>query len=142
MKKKILDILLVEDNEDDIIMTQEAFANARISNDIHVAKDGIEALAYLQQKGKYKDTPTPGLILLDINLPIKNGFEVLEEIKSDPSTKHIPVIMLTTSDREEDIHYSFSNGACSYLTKPIGFKDFVHVAQNFSMYWSTITHTP
>ena len=142
MKKDILEILLVEDNEDDVIMTQEAFANVKISNDIHVAKDGMEALAYLYQKGAYENASHPGLILLDINLPKKNGLEVLEEIKSNPSLRHIPVIMLTTSDRDEDIHYSFSNGACSYLTKPVDFNDFVHVAQHFSFYWSAITHTP
>ncbi|KAA3663262.1 MAG: response regulator [Chloroflexi bacterium] len=142
MKKDFLEILLVEDNEDDVIMTMEAFANARISNDIHVVKDGDEAMSYLLQKGKYKDEAYPALILLDINLPKKNGMELLQEIKADSSLRHIPIIMLTTSDREEDVVRSFSNGACSYITKPVGFSDFVDVAQKFSLYWALVTHTP
>ncbi len=142
MKKIFLDILLVEDNEDDVIMTREAFADARISNEIHVVRDGDEAMAYLQQKGKFVNVVHPGLILLDINLPKKNGMELLEEIKTDAALRHIPIIMLTTSDRQEDIVRSFSNGACSYITKPVGFGDFVNMAQKFSLYWTLITHTP
>jgi len=142
MKKEILDILLVEDNEDDVIMTMEAFADARISNDIHVVRDGDEALSYLRQKGNYVDVNQPGIILLDINLPKKNGMEVLEEIKADDTLRHIPIIMLTTSDRDEDIVRSFSNGACSYITKPVGFSDFVEVVHKFSVYWALVTHTP
>lgn len=142
MKKDFLEILLVEDNEDDVIMTREAFANVKITNDIHVVKDGDEALTYLQQKDQYVDVNAPGLILLDINLPKKNGMEVLTEIKADSALCHIPIIMLTTSEREEDVMRSFSNGACSYITKPVGFNEFVDVAQKFSLYWSMITHTP
>ncbi len=142
MKKHFLDILLVEDNEDDVIMTMEAFADAGISNDIHVVRDGEEALSFLHQKGKFVDAHHPGLILLDINLPRKNGMELLEEIKADATLRHIPIIMLTTSDREEDIVRSFSIGACSYITKPAGFKDFVDVAQKFSLYWALVTHIP
>jgi CheY-like chemotaxis protein len=137
-----VDILLVEDNDDDIVLVQECFAEAKFANPLHVVKDGEEAMAYLRREGEYKDATMPGLLLLDINMPKKNGFEVLSEIKSDPALRHLPVIMLTTSQREEDVVKSYSEGACSYVTKPVEFREFVRVIRHFALYWTLVARIP
>ncbi|MGB7949300.1 MAG: response regulator, partial [Candidatus Binatia bacterium] len=111
MDSQPMEILLVEDNEDDILLEQEALADAKLVNLMCVVRDGEEAMAYLRRQGQYQNVPMPGLILLDINMPKKNGFEVLNEIKSDPALMHIPVVMLTTSDSEADIVKSYAKGA-------------------------------
>ena len=108
-----MEILLVEDNEDDILLEQEALADVKLVNLMSVVRDGEEAMAYLRRQGQYRHAKLPGLILLDINMPKKNGFEVLKEIKADPELRHIPVVMLTTSDNERDIVKSYAKGACS-----------------------------
>ncbi|MCA9985000.1 MAG: response regulator [Anaerolineales bacterium] len=137
-----MEILLVEDNDDDIVMTMESFAEANIINKINVVRDGEEALNYLRKQGSYEGVATPGLILMDINMPKKNGFEVLAELKAEPSLCHIPVVILTTSQREEDIVKSFAAGACSYIPKPVGFDNFIEVARQFSMYWELVSRVP
>jgi CheY-like chemotaxis protein len=142
MNSRIMEILLVEDNEDDILLEQEALADAKLVNLMCVVRDGEEALAYLRREGKYRDVQMPGLILLDINMPRKNGFEVLNEIKSDPALMHIPVIMLTTSDREADIVKSYAKGACSYITKPMDFDKFREVVKQFALYWVLVARVP
>lgn len=137
-----MDILLVEDNEDDILLEQEALADAKLVNLMHIVRDGEEAMAYLRRQGKYRNAPMPGLILLDINMPKKNGFEVLNEIKTDPALMHMPVVMLTTSDSESDIVKSYAKGACSYITKPMDFDKLRDVARHFALYWALIARVP
>ena len=137
-----VDILLVEDNEDDIVIVQEAFAESRLLNLIHVVRDGEEAVAYLRCEGIYQKTPRPGLVMLDINMPKKNGFEVLETMKADPALRSIPVIMLTVSDREEDIIKSYANGACSFIKKPVDFDRFKEVIKQFELYWTLVSRIP
>ena len=132
----------MEDNEDDILLEQEALADAKLVNLMYVVRDGDEAIAYLRRQGKYHDAKVPGLILLDINMPKKNGFEVLNEIKADPSLMHIPVVMLTTSDREADIVKSYAKGACSYITKPMDFDKFQEVVRQFALYWALVARIP
>jgi two-component system, response regulator len=142
MNTEPMEILLVEDNEDDIVLEQEALADAKLVNLMYVVRDGEEAMAYLRRQGKYQNAPMPGLILLDINMPKKNGFEVLKEIKADPSLMHVPVIMLTTSDREADIVKSYAKGACSFITKPMNFDKFRDVVRQFAIYWALVARVP
>jgi CheY-like chemotaxis protein len=137
-----MEILLVEDNEDDILLEQEALADAKLVNLMSVVRDGEEALTYLRRQGQYQNARIPGLILLDINMPKKNGFEVLNEIKTDPALKHIPVVMLTTSDSEADIVKSYARGACSFITKPMDFDKFRDVIRQFALYWALVSRVP
>ncbi|MDI6734642.1 MAG: response regulator [bacterium] len=141
---KSINILLVEDNEDDILIIQRAFKKLKLTNEIYVVRDGQEGLDFIFHEGIYAQNkpPTPGLILLDINMPKLNGFQVLERIKAHPVYKVIPVIMLTVSDRDEDIVRSYQNGAVSYITKPMDFEDFVKVIEQFEIYWSLVSKIP
>lgn len=142
MNRLPVEILLAEDSDDDILLTQEAFAGGKLINTLKVVRDGEEAMAYLRQDGEYKDVQLPGIVLLDINMPRKNGLEVLEEIKADPELRHIPVIMLTTSEREQDIAASYSHGACSFIKKPVRFDEFREVLEHFQVYWSLVARLP
>ncbi|MEW6245989.1 MAG: response regulator [Nitrospirota bacterium] len=142
MKDQPVEILLVEDNEDDIVLTREAFTEAKLVNVINTVRDGEEALAYLRREGRYKVARAPGLILLDINMPKKNGFEVLEAMKADPSLRSLPVVMLTTSEREEDVVRSYADGACSYIRKPVDLDQFVGVVKQFELYWTLVSTIP
>jgi two-component system, response regulator len=137
-----IEILLVEDNEDDIILVEEAFAGARMMNVINKVRDGEAALAYLRREGLYKDAVRPGLILLDINMPKMNGFEVLEAIKANPQLQPLPVIILTTSEREEDVVRSYVYGACSYIRKPVSLERFIDVVKQFEVYWTLVSRVP
>jgi CheY-like chemotaxis protein len=142
MKTKPMEILLVEDNEDDILLEEEALAEAKLVNLMHIVRDGEEALAFLRRQDKYRAAKTPGLILLDINMPKKNGFEVLNEVKNDPALQHIPIVMLTTSDSEADIVKSYAKGACSFITKPMNFEKFRDVVSQFAIYWALVARVP
>jgi len=142
MNSQPMEILLVEDNEDDILLEEEAIADAKLVNLMYVVRDGEEAMAYLRREGKYQNAQMPGLILLDINMPKKNGFEVLNEIKADTALMHIPVVMLTTSDSEADIVKSYAKGACSFITKPMDFDKFRDVIRQFALYWALIARVP
>ncbi len=137
-----MEILLVEDNEDDILLEQEALADAKLVNVMSVVRDGEEAMAYLRRQRSHQNARAPGLILLDINMPKKNGFEVLNEIKADPALMHIPVVMLTTSDNEADIVKSYARGACSFITKPMDFDKFRDVIRQFALYWALVSRIP
>lgn len=137
-----IDILLVEDNDDDIVLIREALEDARLLNMLHVVTDGQEAMEYLRQQGRHQDVAPPGLVLLDINMPKKNGFEVLIEMKAIPALRHIPVVMLTSSDREEDIVRSYSDGASSFIRKPVNFNDFQEVIKQFAIYWALVVKVP
>lgn len=139
-----IDILLVEDNIDDVELTVMALRRGKISNNMHVVRDGEEALNYLFHRGNYKEkekSPRPGLILLDIKLPKINGMEVLKQIKNDRKLKLIPVVILTTSRRDEDIIRSYDLGVNSYIMKPVEFNKFIDVVKNIELYW-VLTNTP
>ncbi|BDP41489.1 response regulator [Deinococcus aetherius] len=137
-----IEILLVEDTEADILLTEEAFAAAGIANRLHVVRDGVEALAFLRQEGRYAGAPRPDVILLDINMPRMNGLELLAVLKRDPTLMTIPVIILTTSQAEEDILRSYQAHAASYVVKPIDFGRFYEAIQALGRYMLTIVRVP
>ncbi len=142
MKKNEIRILLVEDNEGDILLTLEALKEARIGNEVDVVKDGDKAIQFLKKEKEFKDARTPELILLDINLPRMDGFEVLSIIKNDDSLSVIPVIMLTTSDSEKDILECYQHHANCYITKPVNFENFMNVIQTIKDFWINIVKLP
>ena len=142
MTEAIIEILLAEDSDDDVLIIQSAFTKERLLNIIKVVGDGEEAMNYLRKQGKYQDVRQPGLVLLDINMPKKNGLEVLKEIKQDSVLQHIPVVILTTSSREEDIVKSYSSGACSYITKPVVVDELRKVLKHFELYWTLVAKIP
>lgn len=135
-------ILMVEDNPGDVRLTQEALSDAKVRNKMHVVGDGIEALEFLHRQGKYADAPIPDLILLDLNLPRKNGNEVLEEIKNDPELRRIPVVILTTSQAEKDILTSYDNHANAFVTKPVDLEQFITVVKSIEGFWLEIVRLP
>ena len=133
-----IEILLVEDNPGDVRLTKEALKDAKVRNNLHVAMDGVEALAFLRKQGKYSAVVRPDLILLDLNLPRKNGREVLEEIKQDPALQHIPVVILTTSQAEQDVLESYRLRANAYVTKPVDLDQFLKVVSSIEEFWLEI----
>lgn len=141
-KQKPIEILLVEDNEPDVVLTQEAFEDAEIPNSLHVAGDGVEALEFLRREGKYAHAPRPDVILLDINMPRKNGLEVLAELKADPELCAIPVVVLTTSQADEDILRSYQSHASSYIVKPVEFAQFYSAIEALGKYMLSIVRLP
>ncbi len=136
------DILLVEDNPGDVRLTKEALKDAKVLNDIYVARDGVEAMEFLHHEGSFANVPMPDLILLDLNLPRKDGREVLAEIKKDPKLKHIPVVVLTTSKADEDIIKSYNLHANAYITKPVDLHRFVEIMHSLEEFWLTIVKLP
>ncbi|MDT7789165.1 MAG: hypothetical protein QOF58_7584 [Pseudonocardiales bacterium] len=138
----VIDVLLVEDDPGDALMTQEAFEHHKIRNTLHVVKDGVEALEFLRREGQYENAPRPGLILLDLNLPRKDGRDVLSEVKTDPELRHIPVVVLTTSEAEEDILRSYSLHANAYVTKPVDFDRFIEVVRQIDDFFVTVVKLP
>ena len=142
--KKIrpIEVLLVEDNPGDIRLTKEAMKEAKIINNLNVVEDGVEALAYLRKKGNFKGVKRPDLILLDINLPKKNGREVLAEIKQDIQLKQIPVVILTVSNAEEDIIKTYELHANCYITKPVDMDQFIKVVKSIDAFWFSIVKLP
>jgi len=139
---KPIEILLAEDNPGDIRLTQEAFKEGKIKNNLHVTKDGIEAIEFLRHEGEYSDSPRPDLILLDLNMPRKGGKEVLEEIKADEDLRRIPVVILTTSKAEEDIVRSYDLHANCFITKPVDMNQFIEVVKFIENFWFTIVRLP
>lgn len=139
---KSIDILLVEDNPGDVRLTKEALKEGKVRNVLHVASDGVEAMAFLRKEGEFKDVPRPDLILLDLNLPRKDGREVLEEIKQDDSLRRIPVVILTTSRDEEDILKTYDLHANCYITKPVDLEQFIQVVRSVEDFWLTIVKLP
>jgi len=137
-----IEILLVEDNEDDVILTTLAFKRGKVSNNIHVAMDGVEALAFLRREGKYAAAPRPDIILLDLNLPRMNGHELLEKIKTDPLFKAIPVIILTTSKAEDDIVKTYEHHSNCFISKPVVMEDFDKVIMTLEDFWFQIVRLP
>ncbi len=137
-----IEILLVEDSPGDVRLTQEALKESKLKNNLHVVGDGAEAMNFLYKKGKYADMPRPDLILLDLNLPKKDGREVLAEVKSDENLKLIPVVILTVSRSEEDILRSYGLHANCYITKPIDFNQFISVVKAIENFWFSIVKLP
>lgn len=136
------DILLVEDNKGDVRLLQEAFKDGKIVVNLHVVEDGVEAMAFLRHQGKYANVPRPDMVLLDLNLPRKDGREVLAEIKSDVALKRIPVVVLTTSSSGEDILKSYDAYANCYITKPVDLNQFVEVIKSLENFWLTLVKLP
>jgi CheY-like chemotaxis protein len=140
---KPVQILLVEDNPDDVLITRRALERSRVANDLHVARDGREAMDFVFRDGAFgPDTPRPDLILLDVNLPKANGMEVLSRIRSNDETSFIPVIMLTASDRDEDVVKSYKLGSNTYIQKPVEFEKFLHALDVLGQYWIVIATLP
>ena len=137
-----IDILLVEDNPGDVRLTIEALKDGKVRNRLNVAVDGVEALAFLRREGKYADAPRPDVILLDLNLPRKDGREVLAEIKEDEELRRIPVVVLTTSSSEQDILRTYSLHAHCYITKPVDLDQFIQVVKGIEDFWLTIVKLP
>ena len=137
-----IEILLVEDNPGDVLLTREAFEEASIRNNLSVAEDGEQALRFLRRKGEYRDAPRPDIILLDLNMPRMNGHEMLNVLKHDPELRAIPVVILTTSDREQDIIRSYEEYANCYICKPTGFDDFFSVVRSVENFWLNTVQLP
>ena len=142
MNLQAIEILLVEDNPADVRLTQEALKEGKVCNKLNVAEDGVEALAYLRQQGQYAGAVLPDIILLDLNLPKKDGREVLEEIKNDSVLKRIPVVVLTTSKAEEDILRAYDLHANCFVTKPVDLEQFIQVVQSVETFWFTVVKLP
>lgn len=141
-KLRHIEILLVDDSPTDVLLTQEAFEQAKLINTLHVAEDGERAMAFLRKEGEYASAPTPDLILLDLNMPRKSGREVLVEIKSDPELKKIPVIVLTTSTTDQDILESYIQAANCYIVKPVGFENFLEAVKSIQYFWFGVVTLP
>ena len=141
-KLRPIEILLVDDNPGDIRLTQEALKESKVLNNIHIVEDGMEALDFLRKKGRFKNVITPDIVLLDLNLPKRNGREVLADIKADDFLKKIPVVILTMSRAEEDILKSYSLHANCYITKPVDMDQFVKIVRSIENFWFSIVRLP
>ncbi|GLU31030.1 response regulator [Trinickia caryophylli] len=138
----LVHILLVEDSPTDVMLTKEAMEQYKVLNPLHIAEDGVEAMAYLKREGKYASAQRPGLIILDLNLPRKSGREVLRDLKSDPELMNIPVVILTTSKSEEDVAKSYGLHANCYITKPVDFEKFIQVVRSINDFWFGVVTLP
>lgn len=139
---KPIDILLVEDNPGDARLTREALAQSKVKNKLHYARDGEEAMAFLRHEGRFASAPTPDLVLLDLNLPRRDGREVLEDIKQDPRLMHIPVVVLTSSQAEEDIIRTYRLHANCFITKPVDLDQLTQVVHGIEQFWFTLVRLP
>lgn len=142
IESKKVDILLVEDNPGDILLTQEAFRSAKVANELYVARDGEEALQFLRKQGPHANAITPDIVLLDLNLPRIDGREVLQEIKSDPNLRKLPVVVLTSSEAETDVARTYDLHVNCYVVKPIDFDKFMDVVQAINNFWLTVVKLP
>ena len=138
----VVDVLLVEDDPGDVVLIQEAFEFNKVHNTLHIVSDGVEALDFLHRREGHEDAPRPDLMLLDLNLPRKDGREVLEEVKADPDLRTIPVVVLTTSEAEEDILRSYDLHANAYVTKPVDFDRFIEVVRLIDDFFVTVVKLP
>jgi CheY-like chemotaxis protein len=140
--RKPITILLADDDEDDVLLAREALEESRLSNDLRCVADGAALLDYLHRRGDYADAPRPGLILLDLNMPRVDGHEALRLIKAEPQFRRIPVVILTTSQAEEDIYRTYDLGASSFISKPVTFEGLVRVMRDLGRYWFEIVELP
>ena len=139
---KVIDVLLVEDDPGDVLMTREAFEDNKVANRLAVVSDGVSAMEYLRKEGPYADAPTPDLVLLDLNLPRMDGREVLQALKQDDQLRRIPVVVLTTSEAEEDVLRSYSLHANAYVTKPVDFDRFIDVVRQIDDFFVSVVRLP
>ena len=139
---EIIDVLLVEDDPGDVLLIEEAFADNKVRNRLHTVSDGVEALQFLRREGPYADAPQPDLVLLDLNLPRKDGREVLAEVKADETLQQIPVVVLTTSKAEEDVLRSYKLHANAYVTKPVDFDRFIDVVRQIDEFFVSVVKLP
>jgi len=142
MENAEVEILLVEDNPTDQLITREALEHAKVLLNLHVVEDGVQTMEFLRRTGKYAQAPRPDLVLLDLNLPKKDGREVLSEIKKDPDLKLIPVVILTTSKADEDISLAYRYQANCFITKPVGYANFNEVMRSIEKFWFTVVSLP
>mgnify|MGYP006292204529 CR=1 FL=1 len=142
MMHKVIDVLLVEDDPGDVELTRTALRDAKVELALHVVSDGEAAMAYLRKTPPYTEVETPDLVILDLNLPRKDGREVLNDIKRDPRLKDIPVVILTTSDADTDVARAYAAGANCYVTKPVGLAEFTHVVSSIEQFWFTVVKLP
>ena len=142
MKPRRIDVLLVDDDEGDIVLTERALESEKCVPTMHVVRDGVEAMSYLKQKGEFAGAPRPDLILLDLNMPRKDGREVLAEIKQDPDLRSIPVVVLTTSDSDQDMHDMYDQQANCYVTKPVALKEFGGIIREINKFWTSVADIP
>ncbi len=142
MMANLIEVLLVEDDPGDVLMTREAFEDNKVKNNLSVVSDGVDALAFLRKEGKYADAPNPDLILLDLNLPRMDGREVLAAIKADERLQHIPVVVLTTSGSHEDVVGSYRLHANAYVTKPVDFEQFIRVVKQIDDFFVGVVRLP
>jgi len=140
--KSPVEILLVEDNPGDERLTREALREGKVYHNLHWVKDGVQAMEFLRRQGKYANVPRPDIVLLDLNLPKKDGREVLEEIKTDEDLKRIPVVVLTTSKAEEDVLRTYNLHANCYVTKPVDLEKFIVVVKSIDVFWLTVVTLP
>ena len=144
-RRTVLTILMADDDEDDCLLAQEALVESRLANNLHIVSDGEQLMDYLYHRGKYSDidlSPRPGLILLDLNMPKKDGREALKQIKADANLRQIPIVILTTSKADEDIYRSYDLGANSFITKPVTFSGLVDMMKTLGKYWFEIVELP
>ncbi len=139
---KVIEVLLVEDDPGDVLMTREAFEDNKVANRLSVVSDGVSAMEYLRKQGPYADAPTPDLILLDLNLPRMDGREVLQALKADEDLRRIPVVVLTTSEAEEDVLRSYALHANAYVTKPVDFDRFIDVVRQIDEFFVSVVRLP
>lgn len=142
MNPKTIEILLVEDNPGDVDLTLEALDEAKIRNEVHVAEDGVEAMAFLRREGSYADAPRPDLVLLDLNMPRMDGRQVLEEVKKDADLRRIPIVVLTTSEDEQDVLDAYEHSANAYIVKPVDFQQFFGTIRALEDFWLTVVRLP
>ncbi len=140
--EKTVEILLAEDNPGDVMLTKKALEQGKLANNLHVVTDGVEALAFLNNDGEYADKPRPDLILLDLNMPRKDGQDVLKELQADDELCRIPVVVLTSSESEEDIARSYELNANAYLTKPVDFDGFIEIVNRMEEFWFKVVKLP
>jgi CheY-like chemotaxis protein len=139
---RAVEVLLIEDNPGDVRLTREALKEAKVHNNLSVVNDGLDAMSFLRREGRFAQAPRPDLVLLDLNMPRKDGREVLAEVKADPDLRRIPVVVLTTSKAEEDILRSYDLHANSYVTKPVDFEQFMKVVRSIEEFWLSVVKFP
>ncbi len=142
MKRRAIPVLLVDDSPADVLLTREALSEGRLLLDLHVVEDGVDALDFLRGRGKFSHAPRPALVLLDFNLPRKDGREVLAEMKADAALREIPVVVLTTSQSDDDMHRAYGLCANCYIVKPVDFASFVAVVRGIQHFWFSIVSLP